>query len=263
MAEYTYTDEMLEEAKAYLRDRIRNQQSMSRRVEELLALYAEYLLNALFSSMGGNVENDVELLVNDLIEQLYNDCVMLALDEHDRRDAILAYISRDIAGANLNGRIEKRVRTFVDEVSVVYAVGRLMGRNYETILSSIRGSLKDPWNNPILIAARTERDRGSITIPDDLDIDEHHYGKGEPVSSLKALDRITEFAIGEGWNEWQYLDAKDNGAKGYFVERGSSYPCEECDSHTGIFYPITDEDSKPLYHLNCCCIVVYTDVERL
>lgn len=263
MAGTDYTELQLEEAKAYLRDRLRNQKSMSMRVEALLTLYAEYLLNALSSSIGGNVENDVELLVEDLIEQIWEDCVLLAQDEHDRKDMILAYISRDIAGDDLRGRIGKRVRTFADEVFVVYSIGKLMGHNYATMLSSVRGSLRDPWNNPLLVAARTERDRGTVTIPDGIDIEERHYGQGEPVSSLMALDRITEFAIGEGWNEWQYLDARDRGAKGYFVERGSSFLCEECDSHTGIFYPITDEGSKPLYHLNCCCVVIYSYVERL
>ena len=51
--------------------------------------------------------------------------------------------------------------------------------------------------------------------------------------------------------------------KGYHVLRGSSYPCEICDSHTGIFYPISDEDNKPQYHAHCCCLVVYSYVDRI
>lgn len=263
MTQNDYTDEMLEEAKAYLRDRIRNQQSMSRRIEELLTLYAEYLLNALFSSIGGNVENDVELLVEDLIEQIWNDCVTLAEDEHDRKPMILAYISRDIEGDNLRGRIGERVRTFAAEVVAVCVAGRILGHNYETILSSVVGSMGDPWNNPILVAARTERDRGNITIPDDVDIDERHYGKGVAVSSLKALDLITETAVAEGWMEWLYLDKKESGAKGYYRERMSSYDCPFCDEWCGIFFPISDTEHIGQRHPNCVCAVIYTYVDRL
>lgn len=263
MTEYPYTDEILEEAKAYLRDRLRNQSSMSRRIEELLTLYAEYLLNALFNSLGGSVENDVELLVNDLIEQILADCELLATDEHNRRELVLAYINREVADDNLRGRVSERVHTFANEVMAVYVAGKAIGQNYSTMLSSIKGSLKDPWENPVLVAARTERNRGNIVIPDDVDIDEPHYGKGVAISSLTALDWLTEHAIAEGWTYWQYLEEKDNGAKGYHVLRGSSYPCVECDSHTGVFYNIGDMDNLPPYHRSCCCFVVYSNVERL
>ena len=258
-----YTQEELEEAKAYLRDRLRNQRSMSRRIEELLVLYAEYLLNALFSSMGGNVDNDIELLVQDLIEQIWDDCILLAQDEHDRKPLILAYINRDIEGDNLRGRISSRVRTYAAEVMAVYAAGRLTGYTYQAILSSIKENLRDPWHNPIITEAREKGMKGEVTIPDAVDLEEPSYGQGVAVSSLTALDLMTEFAIGEAWNEWQWLDARDKGAKGYFVERGSSYPCDTCDSHTGIFYDIKDEDNKPLYHPHCCCVVIYSYVERL
>lgn len=262
MAEIEYTEEQIEEAKAYLRDRLRNQRSMSRRLEELLVLYAEYILNALAGGIGSNVEADVELLVIDLIEQIMNDCVLLAEDEHDRKDLIYAYISRDIAGDNLNGRVTSRVRTYLAEISAVYAAGKILTHSDAFILSSIKEYRHDPWNNPILVEAREERDNGMMLFTG-IDLDEPHYGHGVPISSLDALDMMTENAIAEGWMYWQYLDEKDKGAKGYFVQRGSSFPCELCDSHTGIFYPMTDKDNIPPYHPHCVCFVVYSDVERL
>ena len=263
MEQTDYTEEQLEEAKSYLRSRLRNQQSMSRRIEQLILLYAEYMLNALFSSMGGNVEADIELLISDLIEQIMSDCVLLAEDEHDRNDLILAYINRDIAGDNLQGRVDERVRTFAAEVIAVYGAGKLLGYDYAKILSSVKANIKNPWDNPIITEAKEKAGKGEITIPDDLDLEEPHFGHGIAISSEVALDWMTENAIAEGWMYWQYLEGKDNGAKGYFVLRGSSYPCEECDSHTGIFYPISDKDNIPPFHPHCVCFVVYSDVSRL
>ena len=262
MEQTDYTEEQLEGAKSYLRSRLRNQQSMSRRIEELILLYAEYMLNALFSSMGGNVEADIELLIADLIEQIWNDCVLLAEDEHDRNDLILAYISREIAGDNLHGRIEKRVRTLAAEITAVYAAGKVLTHSYAYMLSSIKEYRHDPWKNPILVEAREMRDKGVMQFTD-IDLDEPHYGQGIAISSLTALDWMTENAIAEGWMYWKYLDEKDKGAVGYFRERMSSYDCPLCDEWCGIFYPISDTEHMGLRHVHCVCAVVYSYVDRL
>lgn len=253
-----YTEEELEQAKAFLRDRIRNEQSMSADVLRLMELYAAYLLTALFN---GRSEAEIEELIADLIEQLLSDCETLAVDEHDRRDLILLYMNSERNGDTLEGRVNKRCHTFFNEVFAVYTAGRLMNLNYTTLLSSITLNLTKPWQNEVLVAAREKQKRGEI--PQDYEFGEPHYGKGVAISSLTALDTMTRYAVADAWMHWGWLDAVEKGAKGYFVERGSSYECLECDSHTGIFYPITDEDSKPQYHANCCCIVIYSYVDRL
>lgn len=260
MEQSNYTEEQLEEAKEYLRLRLRNQRSMSADVLRLLEMYAGYLLTALF---GNASDNDIQLLIEDLVEQLMTDVELLAVDTHNRKDLILAYIRRDIEGDNLRGRISSRVRTYANEVMAVYVGGKAIGENYETMLSTIKSNLNDPWNNPILVTARERVEKGEITIPDDVDLDEPSYGQGIAISSLKALDLMTEYAIAEGWMEWLYLENKDKGAKGYYRVRMSQYPCDLCDSLCGIFYPITDEENKGLAHPNCVCGIIYSYVERL
>lgn len=259
MSERTYTEEQLEEAKEYLRDRLRNEQSMSADVLHLLVLYASYLLDALF---GNYSDYDVEMLIADLVEQLLADVELLAVDEHDRDDEILAFINREIGGNDLKERINERCHTFLDEIATVYLTGKLLGHNKQTMLSSIKGSLKNPWDNPILIAARTEKERGTTAFPDSLDLEPRSYGQGVAVSSLSALDLITTHAIAEGWNEYLHLEAKDGGAVGYFVVRGSSYPCDECDEAASFFHPIDDLNYLPCLHPHCVCCAVYVYNER-
>ena len=48
---------------------------------------------------------------------------------------------------------------------------------------------------------------------------------------------------------------QDDGIEGFFVMRGSSYPCALCDSMVG-FHPATDSDLLPQYHAHCACIAV-------
>lgn len=253
-----YTEEELQEAKAYLRDRLRNERSMTADVERLLVMYAAYLLTALFNNLP---EEQVERIIVELVTQLLADCELLAVDEHDRRDTILAYIHTERGGDTLTGRIEKRVRTYYDEILATYIAGRLLGKRYDEVLNVVTSSLNNPWHNTIIEEAKEKIQKG-IVAGDVSRFEEPHYGRGVDISSKKAIEKITDFAIGDAWMYWGWLDARDKGAKGYFVERGSSYPCDECQSHVGIFYPIEDEENRPQYHRNCCCYVVYSYVER-
>ena len=258
MASIFYTDDELEAAKEYLRDRLRNERSMTSDLENLLAVYAGYLLSALFDNVS---EDAIERIIQELIGLLIADCETLAVDEHDRKDTILLWLHRDVGGDTIDGRVDRRVNTFFNEVYAVYLAGRLMNLNKETMLSSIKANLKKPWDNEILVAAREKVRRGEIEAS--YGFDEPHFGKGVEISSFGALDTILTTGIADAWMYWGYEDALARGAKGYFVERGSSYPCAECDSHCGVFHYITDEDNRPQFHAHCCCYIVYSYTERL
>ena len=247
-----YTDEELAEAKAYLLQRRESEQSMSADLLRLLELYASYLLTAM---LNGNGVDDIELLIADLIERLMEDCELLAVDEHDRRDSILLYMHGERNGDTLRGRVEKRVRTFVNEITAVFVAGKLMDLGYNRMLQSIRANLQHPWENDILVEARKLQEKG--VIDSKYNFTTPHYGQGNPTSSLTALDNMLVYAVADAWNEWQWLDAKSNGAVGDYVERGSSYPCDVCDGHTNTYYEIIDEENKPQYHLHCMCLVIY------
>ena len=260
MATNGYTPEELEAAKDFLRKRLESEQSMSADVERLLYTYAGYLLSALFSDSS---DEDLELLIQDLIEQLLADCELLAVDEReDKRDAILLYMLGERNGDTLEGRVNKRCHTLFNEVFAVYTAGKLLGWDENSLLSSIKANFEHPWQNEVLVAVREKINRGQIDA-DIEDFEEAHYGKGVEISSLGALQTMLGYAIADAWTWWQYEDSKEKGAKGYFVVRGSSFPCDICDSHTGIFYPISDEDNRPQYHAHCRCLVVYSYIDRL
>lgn len=259
MAQTWYTEEELEQAKEYLRERLRNERSMDADIAQLLRVYAALLLNSLFRNAS---DDELEALIAQLVDEVMEDCYTLAVDEHDRRDAILLYMNGERNGDTLEGRVGNRCRTFFGEVFAVYAAGRMLGWDEKSLLSSIKANLKHPWDNEVLIAAREKIRRGELA-GNIADFDEPHFGKGVEISSLGALQTITTYAVGDAWMWWGHEDALAKGAKGYFVVRGSSFPCDECDSHTNTFYPISDEDNRPQYHAHCCCAVVYSYVDRV
>lgn len=270
MAMRRYTAEQLEEARAYLRKRIEGEVSMEKDVHDLLGSFAERLVDML---LRGASQEEIDALVEDLTTMLLDDCQTLAVDEHtDKRNLILPYIMREWKGDTLEGRLRRRVNTFVEECVAVYAAGILLGKTRNVIVTSIRSNMKEPWNNPVLVEAREKVKSGDMVLlgkMDDIGIDnpaffeERHYGRGVPVSSMIDLQRMTRFAVGEGWMYYGFLDAREKGAVGYFVERGSNIPCDICDSHVGVFYYITDDENRPQFHLSCRCVVVYVYNERL
>ena len=259
METINYTEQELEDAKEFLRRRIENELSMKRDVDDLLNEYAEKLLILLFRDAP---DEDINALIDELCSQLLEDCKLLAVDEHDREDEILLYMLGERNGDTLEGRISKRCRTFFNEIFAVYLGGKLLGWDMRSLLSSIRANLDHPWQNEVLVAVREKIQRGEMAGNLD-DFAEPHFGRGIEISSMGALETMTGYAIADAWMWWGYEDALAKGAIGYYVQRGSSYPCDECQSHVGIFYPMSDEDNRPQYHKNCCCYVIYSYVERL
>ncbi len=260
MATNGYTPEELEAAKDFLRKRLESEQSMSADVERLLYTYAGYLLSALFSDSS---DEDLELLIQDLIEQLLADCELLAVDEReDKRDAILLYMLGERNGDTLEGRVNKRCHTLFNEVFAVYTAGKLLGWDENSLLSSVKANFEHPWQNEVLVAVREKISRGEIDA-DIEDFEEAHYGKGVEISSLGALQTMLGYAIADAWTWWQYEDSKEKGAKGYFVVRGSSYPCDICQSAADSFHPIDDTEHIVPLHRHCVCYIVYSYVDRL
>lgn len=257
--EERYTEQELEEAKAYLRDRLRNERSMSADVERLLELWAAYLLAALAR---GASKDEIESIIADLVEAILSDCETLAVDEHDRRDDILLYMNSERHGNTLEGRVRERCHTYFNEVAAVYTAGKLLGMSTDALLPVVINNMENPWENPVLKEVRKKIEKGLLS-GNIKDFEKPHFGSGIRIDSVGALKAITGFSIADAWMWWGYENALARGAKGYYVVRGSSYPCDECDSHTGIFYPIRDEENRPQYHLNCCCFVVYSYVDRL
>lgn len=252
MMEKKYTQKELEAAKELLRQRLESEQSMSLDVERLLEEYAEYIIHALFN---GASDEDIELLIEDLIDRIMDDCRTLAVDEHDVDDDILAFVF-DGGDETVEERVRNRAETFLDELTAAYSAAVILDMDEQELIASVRGSMDDPWDNEAIGEVRAMIERGEVD-EDISDFEERHYGKGSPVSSKVAIGFITASAIVDTWNEWGWRTASEGGAIGYYVERGSSFPCEECDSHTGQFFDITDKSHIPQYHRSCRCFVVY------
>lgn len=250
MAEYTR--EQVERAKEYLRMRLDDEASMRDNAGDIIEFFITMLVLAIF---GGATEERIAEIIDDMVAELIDDCDTLAVDEHtDESDAILLFIHDRIGGKTLDERIRERVNTLLDEVTTTVMAGIVLGLGAEAIISALTGGIRDPWNNAVLTEYRAKVAGGEIAPDKSIDAEPRHYGRGVPVSSATALSDITVYAVSAGWSLYDYLSNRD--ARGYHVFRGSSYPCDECDSHVG-YHDIADTESLPLYHNHCKCYVVW------
>lgn len=247
-----YTKEQLEEAKEYLRRRLDSESSMRDDIGDVLLFYIMLLVMLLVS---GESEERINETLDELVMMILEDCDTLAVDEHtDESAAILLFIHGEIGGKTLDDRIRERVGTLFDELKTTVMIGLLLKMSADAIVSAFVKGMKDPWNNSIIVEYRSKVASGEISPDADIDAEPRHYGKGVPVSSYTALSDIAVYAVSAGWSVYDYLSNRDS--VGYHVFRGSSYPCDECDSHVG-YHDISDTESLPLFHNHCKCYVVW------
>lgn len=120
----------------------------------------------------------------------------------------------------------------------------------QTVIDGIRDHLSRPYENPMIARHLGEGEAVRLDrIP--------HYGKGRPVASETALAVLLTTVVAKGWMQnWARINA---GKRGYYVYRGSSYPCDICDAQVGFLHAPEDIDGQPPYHPHCCCYTVYTN----
>jgi len=206
------------------------------------------------------LNNLVNNAVNALVKDLYDIMERYAIKEADlarlkneREDEvdIIAYINRPIKGRDINARLADYGEKAKYEFEAFVAAGLLLRKPINATLAEFKASYTNPYSSPLIkevlglkgaqIAANRLLTRGVS------------YGSGKYVATINSLVRL-----GEGTANYSYGFADEeymrrNGAVGYDVYRGSSYPCAACDDNVG-FHPIGSY-ALPV-HPRCQCYAV-------
>ena len=242
------TEKDLEAAKAYLRLRLDAEHSMENNLGSVMREAAERIIDICYSAkidptvvsfekMPLAVRQQIEAVVQWLKETIDDYFLTLAIYDHeDNRDEILPFILGENHGKTFNERLIDYCEKYRDELFLLIGAGLFLGFGANALAKSIGGHLKKPYNNPELVEG--------IAAP-------LTYGRGKTNSMFTALSDLTRFGISQAWMKNQYLNNIKDGCVGWYVQRGSSYYCELCDSMVGFH---TEEEDLPPYHNHCCCI---------
>lgn len=240
----------IEAAKAYLRQRLDAERSMTYNLEIVMREAAERVVEILYSanihptvaSYGDlplRVQWNIDEVVQWLKETIDDYFLTLAIADHEEnRNTILPFILGENHGANFDERLTDYVGKYKNELLLLVGAGLLLGIGKSALAKSIGDNLRQPYANPML------KDGIEKSIS---------YGRGRTNSMFTAIGDLTRFGIAEAWMKNQYINNRKDGCIGWLVQRGSHFPCELCDSKVGFH---TDEIDLPLYHSHCCCYAV-------
>lgn len=257
----------IEIAKYYAKRRIEKEEQMSK---ELLRAYTNAFSRALtvtlssgvspsyfnfskYFTLDAKIDKIMDRLVSDLyaiIEKYAYINMEYAKQKNGRDDDldIVGYINRPIKGVDLNGRLAKYSDNAKLEFEAFIASGLLLGKSENTVSSEFKAYYDKPYSSPMLRDSWSEKGAKIAAIR--LLTKGISFGAGKYVSSFNSFDRLgrgtTNFAFNYADNEYM----RRNGAIGYVVYRGSSYPCDICDNNRG-FHAINDLTLPT--HSRCVC----------
>ncbi len=151
-------------------------------------------------------------------------------------------------GKTFRQRLAEYVSRWSYEVEAGIAAALLSGtRDVKEIADAVVNYMEHPYDNP-----QVKRHRGEGAASKLLKMP--HFGRGRAIEAFAALTFLLRQTTAKAWmQEWR---ERNGDAVGFYVMRGSSYPCSACDMECGYLHPMSDEGIVPV-HPNCCCYTVY------
>lgn len=244
------TEPDIEAAQAYLRNRLDAERSMSYNLEIVMREAAERIVsicytanvnpqNFHYDSLPLRAKTEIDDVISWLQETIEDYFETLAVAGHEgNEDVVLPFVLGENHGATFNERLTDYCDKYRDELMLLIGAGLFAGVGKMVLAKSIGDNLKHPYANQLLADA--------IDAP-------LTYGRGRTNAMFTAISDLTQFGIAQGWMKNQYINNRKDGCLGWYVRRGSSYPCDHCDSMVGFH---TDEDELPPYHGHCACYAV-------
>lgn len=164
---------------------------------------------------------------------------------YDEDNGITEYMDAVHFGKTFKERVTEQSGHLIGDIARILVAAEVLGISPRIVETECRS----PYAVGGAIYRANLRGAG-IQIPS--------YGRGVPVSGADQLLRNIDNTVGLAWGFEDYDYALRSGAKGFYVYRGSSYPCDTCQQECGVFHPIEDAAlSHPPFHGNCVCYAVY------
>jgi hypothetical protein len=252
------SEERLDAARDYARRRLESEASFSANlyifyeeaVRKIVEVVKKYLLTA-DDLMNGRIPEKAKAEINKIIDEMCEEIAesVYLLADDGRDDAwFLAFMKMEFeTGGTFDDVLEKYGDRFGDQILMACAALMLMSVPFAQWVVSITSNIRDLFNSPFVKGA--SREKVSYFSP-------RGFGQGVPNNMSVAIENLGKHEIAQAWMLYDHETAVRDGAKGFYVYRGSSYDCPECDSHVG-YHKVTDMSALPPIHHHCYCFVVY------
>lgn len=150
-------------------------------------------------------------------------------------------LAGNIFGKTNSERTASYLANFAEDIVRMIKAGVMMGYSDSKILSAVRTGYKDPYRASVVTKAQRK----------DINIATPSYGRGIFRNAYQNIVRNSKQVVSMAWGFAEHEYGKSNGAIGFKVYRGSSFPCEICDNECS--YTHTFRDPYPPFHVSCVC----------
>ena len=207
--------------------------------------FSEQMMNDI-----SEVMDDAELEILDLIYK-YSTRVT---NDRDRINALLLWMATLGRGnKNLKDTLDGYLYKFMKDLEAAVAALRYAKVAMSDAVTKVKSFLHTIYTMPEVSAAFKEASTFAATYIQSRGVQKGGVGLSNNGSTnVTNMARIT---LQMAWMRSHRLDMEEDGAAGYYVLRGSNYPCSLCDSKVG-FHPITNTEDFPPFHGHCCCITI-------
>jgi hypothetical protein len=205
------------------------------------------------SDMFKEIAEVMDELEEEILDLTGSYAVRCTKEEKKKAPLLLWVLALGKNNKGLRQSLIERLRMFLKDIEAMIVATRLAkipeSKAVTLIKSNIHTAYQIPgmqsaFKNASLFEAEYIRSRGV-----------KRGNVGSSNSEANNIFRFVKMAVQMAWMKYHRDLYEEQGAVGYYVLRGSTYPCELCQSKVG-FHPIDDTDGFPMYHANCQCYTV-------
>lgn len=259
----------IDAAKQFILQREENARMLEDKIDELLADAAEKIViicyrydvdpQKLYIASGFNEQmmNEIAEVMDELEEEILammQEYATRSTKDRDRINALLLWMaSLGRGNRNLRDTLEGYLYKFMKDLEAAIAALRFADATMADAVTRVKTNLHTIYTMPEVMAAFKNASEFAATY-----IQSRGVQKGSVGLSNNGSTNVTNMArltLQMVWMRSRRLEMEEDGAAGFYVLRGSNYPCDYCDSKVG-FHPMTDIDYFPPFHGHCCCYVV-------
>ena len=266
----TPTQDDLEQAKDYVKQRNAYANVLESKIDTLLAQAAKDITNICYKynieaedfriTANDDMFNEVSEVMDELEEEilkLIEEYSTACSKDRDRIKALIAFIiTLGRQNRNLRGTLENYLNRYLYDLEALIASMKLAKYGSAEAVTKIVSNLHNVYSMPEVRKAMSIASSMSAMYIQSKGI-HYDFETGRPTVglSINGATNVTNMAkitLSIAWMRNQLLDFIENGAAGYYQLRGSNYPCKHCDDEVG-FHPGIENISSPLPHPHCMC----------
>jgi len=199
------------------------------------------------------VSTVLDELEDEILDLIYDYSTRCTKDEKKKLWLLPWILALGKNGKGLRQTLEDRLWMFSKDIEAMIAAAKTAKMDVTRAISVIRSNLHTAYNMPGMQAAFANASLYKARY-----IRTHGVKKGRRGSSNSEANNIIRFGkmtIQMAWMHYHHKLYEEQGAAGYYVLRGSAYPCDLCNSKVG-FHTIEDTEGYPPFHYHCVCYTV-------